>query len=113
MFLNIHGTYSSWPKISLFTFSLSDPPNNTSVSYSGPVKEGSLVTLTCNTNANPAVDSYTWYKVNEEQVEAVGSKSKLSTTVTEVDSQFFCKVSNKYGGQNSSIADIDVQCKSK
>ncbi|XP_072249900.1 myelin-associated glycoprotein-like [Leuresthes tenuis] len=85
------------------------PPNNTSVSYSGPVKEDGVVTLTCNTNANPAVDSYTWYKVNDEQVEAVGSKSTLSTTVTEVDSQFFCKVSNKYGGQNSSIADIDVQ----
>ncbi|XP_075322185.1 B-cell receptor CD22-like [Odontesthes bonariensis] len=85
------------------------PPNNTSVSDSGPVKEGSSVTLTCNTNANPAVDSYTWYKVNEEQVEAVGSKMKLSTTVTEGDSQYFCKVSNKYGDQNSSIADIDVQ----
>ncbi|XP_070768791.1 myelin-associated glycoprotein-like [Enoplosus armatus] len=84
------------------------PPNNTSVSYSGPVKEGSSVTLTCNSNANPAVDVYTWYKVDGDQVAAVGSKKRLSTTVSEVDSQFYCTVSNRYGTQNSSITQIDV-----
>ncbi|KAE8289105.1 Sialoadhesin Sialic acid-binding Ig-like lectin 1 [Larimichthys crocea] len=86
-----------------------DPPNNTSVTYSGPVKEGSSVTLTCNTNANPVVDGYTWYKVDGDEVTAVGSKKTLSTTVSEVDSQFYCKVSNKYGAQNSSVTQIDVQ----
>lgn len=93
--------------------SLPDAPNNTSVNYSGPVKEGSSVTLTCNTNANPAVDSYTWYKVDGDQVTAVGFKKWLSSTVSEVDSQFYCTVSNKYGAQNSSITLIDVQCKSE
>lgn len=96
-----------------FQISLLDAPNNTSVSYSGPVEEGSSVTLTCNTIANPAVDSYTWYKVDGDQVIAVGSKKRLSTTVSEVDSQFYCKVSNRYGAQNSSITQIDVQCKSE
>ena len=91
---------------------LPDPPNNTSVSYPGPVKEGSSVTLTCNTNANPAVDSYTWYRVDGDQVTAVGSKNRLSTTVMEDDSQFYCKVTNKYGAQNSSVIQIDVLCKS-
>uniref|UniRef100_A0A3Q1AX87 Ig-like domain-containing protein n=1 Tax=Amphiprion ocellaris TaxID=80972 RepID=A0A3Q1AX87_AMPOC len=84
------------------------PPHNTSVSYSGPVKEGSSVILTCNTNANPAVDTYVWYKVDGEQATAVGSKKRLTTTVSEVDSSFYCKVSNKYGAQNSSITQIDV-----
>ncbi|XP_073340761.1 myelin-associated glycoprotein-like [Pagrus major] len=84
------------------------PPNNTSVSYSGPVKEGSSVTLTCNANAYPAVDGYTWYKVDGDQVTAVGSKKKLSTTVSEVDSQFYCTAANKYGAQNSSVTQIDV-----
>uniref|UniRef100_A0A3P8S0F6 Ig-like domain-containing protein n=1 Tax=Amphiprion percula TaxID=161767 RepID=A0A3P8S0F6_AMPPE len=73
------------------------PPHFTSVSYSGPVKEGSSVILTCNTNANPAVDTYVWYKVDGEQATAVGSKKRLTTTVSEVDSSFYCKVSNKYG----------------
>ncbi|XP_067456925.1 myelin-associated glycoprotein-like [Thunnus thynnus] len=84
-------------------------PYNTSVNYSGPVKEGSLVTLTCNTDANPAVDSFTWYKVDGDQVTAVGFKKWLSSTVSEVDSQFYCTASNRYGAQNSSITLIDVQ----
>uniref|UniRef100_A0A665UUL4 Ig-like domain-containing protein n=1 Tax=Echeneis naucrates TaxID=173247 RepID=A0A665UUL4_ECHNA len=86
-----------------------DPPNNTSVTSPGPVKEGSTVTLTCNANAYPAVDSYTWYKVDGDQVTAVGSKRKLSTTVSDVDSKFYCEASNKHGTQNSSITEIDVQ----
>uniref|UniRef100_A0A4W6BSP6 Ig-like domain-containing protein n=1 Tax=Lates calcarifer TaxID=8187 RepID=A0A4W6BSP6_LATCA len=95
-----------------FQNSLPDPPNNISISYTGPVKEGSSVTLTCNANANPAVDSYTWYKLDGDQVTVVGSKKRLLTTVSEVDSKFCCKVSNRYGIQNSSITQIDVQCKS-
>lgn len=96
-----------------FQNSLPDPPNNTSASYPGPVKEGSLVTLTCNTNSNPAVESYTWYKVDGDRVTAVGFKKRLSTTVSEVHSQFYCKASNRYGAQNSSVTQIDVHCKSK
>ncbi|XP_024863322.2 B-cell receptor CD22 [Kryptolebias marmoratus] len=85
------------------------PPRNTSVSASGPVPEGSSVTLTCSSDANPAVDSYIWYKVNDDQISALGFKKRLSATVTETERQFFCKVSNKYGTQNSSIIQIDVQ----
>uniref|UniRef100_A0A672FH94 Ig-like domain-containing protein n=1 Tax=Salarias fasciatus TaxID=181472 RepID=A0A672FH94_SALFA len=82
------------------------PPDNTSVSHSGPVTEGSSVTLSCSAEANPAVDSYSWYNPDGEQV---GTKKKLSITVSEADSQFYCKASNKYGAQNSSITQIEVQ----
>lgn len=68
--------------------------------------------LTCSTDANPAVDSYTWYKVKGDQKTAVGFEKRLLTTVTEDEREFFCKVSNKYGTQNSTIIQIDVQCKS-
>nr|XP_040020669.1 myelin-associated glycoprotein-like isoform X2 [Gasterosteus aculeatus aculeatus] len=85
------------------------PPNNTSVSHSGPVIEGTSVNLTCNTDANPAVDEFTWYKVDGGQVVAVGFHALLSTNVSEADSRFFCQVSNRYGSQNSSTTQIDVQ----
>nr|XP_054596945.1 sialic acid-binding Ig-like lectin 10 isoform X1 [Nothobranchius furzeri] len=83
-------------------------PQNTSVGNPGPVIEGSSVTLTCSTNANPAVDDYTWYRVDGEEAAEVGSEKTLSVKVTEADNQFFCRVSNKYGSQNSSIAQIDI-----
>ncbi|XP_053289598.1 myelin-associated glycoprotein [Pleuronectes platessa] len=85
------------------------PPNNTSISYPAPAQEGRSVTLTCNANANPAVDSYTWYKEHGDQVSAVGSNKRLLTSVSEVDNTFFCQVSNRYGTQNSSVTQIDVQ----
>ncbi|XP_077950820.1 myelin-associated glycoprotein-like isoform X2 [Gasterosteus aculeatus] len=84
------------------------PPNNTSVSHSGPVIEGTSVNLTCSTDANPAVDEFTWYKVDGGQVVAVGFHALLSTNVSETDSRFFCQVSNRYGSQNSSTTQIDV-----
>ncbi|CAJ1062795.1 sialoadhesin-like isoform X10 [Xyrichtys novacula] len=85
------------------------PPENTSVLYSDPVKEGTSVIMTCNTSANPAADSYTWYRVDEDQVTAVGAQKTLSTPVSEADSQFFCQVGNRVGTQNSSIIQLDVQ----
>ncbi|XP_030014117.1 Schwann cell myelin protein-like [Sphaeramia orbicularis] len=84
-------------------------PTNTTVSYLGPVEEGSYVTLTCNANANPPVDSYDWYRVDGNQVTSVGSKKRISTTVSEEDSLFYCQASNKYGAQNSSVTQIDIQ----
>nr|XP_057941260.1 B-cell receptor CD22 isoform X2 [Doryrhamphus excisus] len=83
-------------------------PKNTSVSFEGPVTEGSSVTLTCNTDANPAADSYTWYQVDQAQVTPVGFAKRLSITVTEATNTFYCRARNRYGSQNSSSTRIDV-----
>lgn len=92
---------------------LADSPNNTSVSFPGPAHEGRPVTLSCHCDSNPAADRYTWYKVGGgQEVAEVGSEKTLSTVVSEDNSQFYCRASNRYGAQNSSVAQIDVLCKS-
>ncbi|XP_058236263.1 uncharacterized protein LOC131346704 [Hemibagrus wyckioides] len=78
------------------------PPKNVSVSISpsGEIVEGSSVTLTCSSDANPPVQSYTWYKVNESS--PVGSGQSYSFTLTSSSSGgFFCVAQNRYGSQRS------------
>ncbi|KAM3873033.1 myelin-associated glycoprotein-like [Diretmus argenteus] len=85
------------------------PPNNTTVSLSGAVVEDSMVVLTCNSNANPAVDSFTWYRMEADQVTSIAFKKTLIIKVSEDNSQFYCEAGNTYGTQNSSVIQIDVQ----
>ncbi|XP_072316950.1 B-cell receptor CD22-like [Eucyclogobius newberryi] len=84
-------------------------PKNSRVLSPGPVREGSPVTLSCLTDANPAVDWFTWYAMDGDQVTVVGSTQNYSTTASEAQRRFFCQVSNTYGRQNSSITHLDVQ----
>ncbi|KAK7886999.1 hypothetical protein WMY93_026620 [Mugilogobius chulae] len=70
------------------------PPKNTSVLSPGSVREGSPVTLSCMTKANPAVDWFSWYSVDGDQITAVGSTQNYSTIASEAQSHFFCQVAN-------------------
>ncbi|KAI9524127.1 hypothetical protein NQZ68_021089 [Dissostichus eleginoides] len=106
---------------------------NTDLRYSATVKEGSLVNLTCNGNANPAV--YTWYRVNGGQVTDVGSgKSRANPPVTNYtwykgdeeekeagsslvlndvkpssSGDYYCVAENEHGDQNSTLIQLDIQ----
>ncbi|KAM9455183.1 B-cell receptor CD22-like [Clarias gariepinus] len=78
------------------------PPKNVSVSInrSGEIVEGSSVTLTCSSDANPPVELYTWYKVNESS--PVGSGQSYSFTLSSNSSGwFYCVAQNKYGTQRA------------
>ncbi|XP_060716484.1 B-cell receptor CD22-like [Tachysurus vachellii] len=72
------------------------PPKNVSVSISpsGEIMEDSSVTLTCSSDANPPVQSYTWFKVNESS--PVGSGQSYRAVPS---GQYYCEAQNKHGSE--------------
>ncbi|XP_075962940.1 B-cell receptor CD22-like [Anarhichas minor] len=86
-------------------------PKDTSVSVrpSGPVPEGSNVTLTCSSTANPAVKNYTWYRADGGQEAFIGTGAVLNIKASKDDSPFFCKTENNIGAGRSNLSQIDVQ----
>ncbi|XP_047659527.1 B-cell receptor CD22-like isoform X2 [Tachysurus fulvidraco] len=84
------------------TLEVQYPPKRVSVtiSPSGEIVEGSSVTLTCSSDANPPVQSYTWYKVKESS--PVGSGQSYSFTLTSSSSGwFYCVAQNIHGSQRA------------
>ncbi|KAM4568144.1 sialoadhesin-like, partial [Fundulus diaphanus] len=86
-------------------------PKNTDVSVSppGPVLENSEVTLTCSSNANPAVKSYTWYRVDGGHETVFGTERILNVKVSTDRKIFLCKAENYLGEGRSHLKHISVQ----
>ncbi|CDR00355.1 unnamed protein product [Oncorhynchus mykiss] len=100
--INDHGTENS----SVIQLNGMYPPKNTSVSVSpsGPVVGGSSLTLTCNSNANPPVKTYTWYRVNESKMVPMESRSPFLVLQDINESGLFCcEAQNSYGKDRSNI----------
>ncbi|XP_036393763.1 B-cell receptor CD22-like [Megalops cyprinoides] len=104
--------YENLPS-SAVTLNVTYSPKNTSVSVTPSVKivEGSSVTLTCSSNANPPVERYTWFKHNTAVTSVRGSGQSYSiiNIRSEDSGQYYCEAKNKHGVQNSTAASIDVQ----
>ncbi|KAL1005687.1 hypothetical protein UPYG_G00062320 [Umbra pygmaea] len=89
--------------------SLDDPKNTSvSVSPSGEIVEGSSVTLTCSSDANPPVNKYTWYKKNVTSSKASGQSYNITNIRSEDSGEYVCEVENKYGRLNYSSVIVDV-----
>uniref|UniRef100_A0A3B3DCV2 Ig-like domain-containing protein n=1 Tax=Oryzias melastigma TaxID=30732 RepID=A0A3B3DCV2_ORYME len=81
------------------------PPktSNVSVNVSGKILEGSSVTLTCSSDANPAAN-YTWFKKDEDSPKASGPNWTISDFRAELSGVYYCE-QNSYG---SSRLKVDV-----
>ncbi|KAM9454107.1 B-cell receptor CD22-like [Clarias gariepinus] len=83
-------------------------PKNVSVSISpsGEIVEGSSVTLTCSSDANPPVEIYTWFK----DMTSVGKEKtyNISKISSEDSGEYKCKCSNEVGHQESSNVTLNV-----
>ncbi|KAF4114955.1 hypothetical protein G5714_005178 [Onychostoma macrolepis] len=86
-------------------------PKNTSVMINpaGLVLEGRSVTLSCSSDANPAVN-YTWYRDTEELLNPVQTGANLTINNTDPthSGRYYCRAENKHGTQNTSVL-LDVQ----
>ncbi|KAJ4944800.1 hypothetical protein JOQ06_013340 [Pogonophryne albipinna] len=82
-------------------------PPSVSVSPSAEIEEGSSVTLTCSTDANPAAN-YTWYKENEDSPKASGQIFNITDFRAEHSGSYSCGAQNKLGRSNSTLHLIDV-----
>ncbi|XP_053085651.1 B-cell receptor CD22-like [Pangasianodon hypophthalmus] len=90
------------------TLSVRYPPKNVSVSISssGETVEGSSVTLTCSSDANPPVENYTWFK--EKTSVGKGKTYIISNISTEDSGEYKCKCSNEVGHQDSIGVTLNV-----
>ncbi|XP_064161717.1 B-cell receptor CD22-like isoform X4 [Anguilla rostrata] len=92
---------------------VSDAPKNTSVSVSpsGEIVDGSSVTLTCSSDANPPVQNYTWFKKNDTGVWQAGSGQSLnfSNFRSWNRGQYYCEAQNRLGAQNSTAVSINIE----
>ncbi|XP_063739741.1 carcinoembryonic antigen-related cell adhesion molecule 1-like isoform X1 [Eleginops maclovinus] len=73
-----------------------------SVSPSAEIEEGSSVTLTCSSDANPAAN-YTWYKENEDSPKASGQIFTITDFRAEHSGSYSCEAQNKLGRSNSTL----------
>uniref|UniRef100_A0A8D0A7M9 Ig-like domain-containing protein n=1 Tax=Sander lucioperca TaxID=283035 RepID=A0A8D0A7M9_SANLU len=73
-----------------------------SVSPSAEIVEGSSVTLTCSSDANPAA-KYTWYKENEDSPKASGQIFTITDFRAEHSGNYYCEAQNRRGRQNSTL----------
>ncbi|KAK0152643.1 Basement membrane-specific heparan sulfate proteoglycan core protein [Merluccius polli] len=84
-------------------------PKHTSVisSPSGGVKEGSSVTLSCSSDANPAAN-YTWFKEHEDSVIESGQNYTITNITSELGGNYYCQAHNAIGRHNSTFLSISV-----
>jgi hypothetical protein len=94
---------------------LLDGPKNTSVSVSpsGGIVEGSSVTLTCSSDANPPVQIYIWYKTNgaETSMRHSGWSYRITNIIPEDRGEYYCLAVNEVGCKRSKLVPLKVLCK--
>ncbi|KAG7220292.1 hypothetical protein INR49_018284 [Caranx melampygus] len=73
-----------------------------SVSPSAEIVEGSSVTLTCSSDANPAAN-YTWYKEDEDSPKASGHIFTITDLRPEHSGNYYCEAQNTRGRHKSTL----------
>lgn len=92
-------------------------PRNTTLSVeisSDGTEKGSVMTLTCSSDANPPVHEYTWYKrsgAGEEVVQRGGREAIVLGARIQHDDTFLCEAVNSISGRNSTAHNLKKHLK--
>ncbi|XP_053547217.1 B-cell receptor CD22 isoform X2 [Bombina bombina] len=87
------------------------PKDTTIVIISEKIKEGDDVTMTCNSNGNPKVKNYIWYKVIDhipDKLQEHNNKIILKNVSWEKES-YYCSAINEVGEGSSTTINLPVQ----
>ncbi|CAL8294240.1 unnamed protein product [Lota lota] len=93
----------------LITINVKYAPKTPSVtvSPSGEIEEGSSVTLSCSSDANPAAN-YTWFKEHDDSVKESGQNYTITYITSELEGNYYCQAHNAIGLHNSTFLVIKV-----
>uniref|UniRef100_A0A7N8YKY5 Ig-like domain-containing protein n=1 Tax=Mastacembelus armatus TaxID=205130 RepID=A0A7N8YKY5_9TELE len=94
-------------------FKNEEPNTSVSVRPSAEVDAGSNITLICTSKANPPVETYTWFKMNDHNIINIGKEAELHfrKILHHDGGQYFCMASNKHGSQKSSLVTLKIKGK--
>lgn len=98
----------------MFMFSPPDAPRlpSVSVSPSAEIEEGSSVTLTCSSDANPAA-TFTWYKhVGNQDLHLLIQEPQLvfSPIKSSDSGEYYCTAENVFWSTTPTLISINVKC---
>ncbi|XP_031418545.2 B-cell receptor CD22-like [Clupea harengus] len=99
---------------SAVTLSVRYAPRNTSISVTPPggdILEGSSVTLTCGSDANPLVHNFTWYRKTGDETLQIGSGQNYSFARihSKCSGHYYCLAKNDVGSDQSLSLLVDVK----
>ncbi|XP_036412969.1 B-cell receptor CD22-like isoform X2 [Colossoma macropomum] len=99
-------------KYTAVTLNVLYPPKNVSVSISpsGEIVEGSSVTLTCSSDANPPVQSYTWFKkLSSGTLQKSKSQIYNISNISSAESgEYQCMAANTQGSRYAEYKSLTV-----
>ncbi|XP_015259253.1 PREDICTED: B-cell receptor CD22-like [Cyprinodon variegatus] len=75
-------------------------PPSVKVTPSSEIMEGSLLTLTCSSDANPEA-KYTWYKEREDSPTASGPNFTISSIIYQQGGNYYCQAQNIIGSSGT------------
>uniref|UniRef100_A0A673A1T6 Ig-like domain-containing protein n=1 Tax=Sphaeramia orbicularis TaxID=375764 RepID=A0A673A1T6_9TELE len=80
------------------------------VKYRPKDTKGTNVVLKCSSDANPAVQNYTWYRADPQHETLIHTGPDLTITASRNTGAFLCQAENDLGTGWSNKTNIDVQC---